>query len=286
MLSACAKPPKASVEERATLANQPVIVHQDGKRVALSGDSLDGEPRDATSRASAPRYNNVHIVRPQETLYSIAFARQLAVNDLVCWNQIRDIRRLQIGQELVLVKPTANIQCPDQPVSTPGAAAKPPAGSAGSDSRISSSTMSRGSSRQTQAKAKQNTKPKPDATPKTVSWQWPLEGRLLERYSTSARRQGIVIASPKASPIKAAASGTVVYHGNALKGYGNLLIVNHANGYLSAYAHTQEILVKEGQNVRAAEVIATSGVDNNNRAALHFQIRKDGNPIDPLGLLK
>ena len=177
------------------------------------------------------------------------------------WKSITDHRDLQIGQNLSLSRP------PCQPTCT--------------KTKSASNPITRG---QRPSSSVSVNKPKP---PRNVeAWYWPIEGKLLERYSKTARRQGVVIAASQNTPIKAAASGTVVYSGNALKGYGNLLILNHPGGFLSAYAHLHSILVNEGQYVNVQDVIATTGRDNSDRSSLHFQIRKDGNPIDPIPLLK
>jgi len=116
-------------------------------------------------------------------------------------------------------------------------------------------------------------------------WRWPLRGSLLQRFQPNRGQQGIVIQSQQGQPIKTARSGQVVYSGSSLKGYGHLIIVKHDDLFLSAYAHTQNALVKEGQMVRNGEPIAQIGRDKSGRAALHFQIRLEGTPIDPLSKL-
>jgi len=270
-VTGCAAPKDIAVEERATIATKPVVVHRAGEKRRRTDSVPITSSSTAPSNSVRARPSGVsmelgtkgisHTVRSGDTLYSIAFVNQLSVDDLLCWNKIRDSRNLQIGQSLVLVRP------PCQPACTKTSLA----------SKSNVGTQPSSGSRSV-------SKPKPPR--KVNAWYWPVDGKLLELYSKSARRQGVVIAASQNTPIKAAASGTVVYSGNALKGYGNLLILNHPGGYLSAYAHTQEILVKEGQYINVQDVIATTGRDNSDRSSLHFQIRKDGNPIDPIPLLK
>ena len=116
-------------------------------------------------------------------------------------------------------------------------------------------------------------------------WQWPVNGDVIERFSISSGQQGVIIAGALRSPVLAAKSGEVVYVGNAINGYGNLIIVKHDERFLSAYAHNLNILVTEGQQVKLQQEIGLVGTDNKSREAVHFQIRKDGEPVNPLSFL-
>ncbi|WP_163937093.1 peptidoglycan DD-metalloendopeptidase family protein [Paraferrimonas sp. SM1919] len=118
------------------------------------------------------------------------------------------------------------------------------------------------------------------------SWTWPVKGELLEGFSYKADGvKGIRIQADRGQSIKAAAAGTVVYAGNALRGYGNLVIIKHSDKYLSAYAHSDRIVVKEKQNVLQGQKIAEVGSSGINRVMAHFEIRKNGKPVDPIKLL-
>jgi lipoprotein NlpD len=109
---------------------------------------------------------------------------------------------------------------------------------------------------------------------------------VLASYSTSGKvNKGLDIAGNPGDPVRAAAGGQVVYAGSGLLGYGNLIIVNHDEHYLSAYAHNRKILVQEGEDVKAGQVIAELGSSGADRPKLHFEIRKNGNPVDPMGYL-
>ncbi|WP_426703215.1 peptidoglycan DD-metalloendopeptidase family protein [Rhodanobacter sp. Col0626] len=118
-----------------------------------------------------------------------------------------------------------------------------------------------------------------------VQWRWPADGTLVSRFSSSDAIPGIEIAGKSGDPVHAAADGVVVYSGNGLVGYGELVIIKHSDSFLSAYGHNRKRLVKEGQRVSAGQPIAEMGSTGTTRNELEFQIRKDGNPVDPLGYL-
>ena len=118
-----------------------------------------------------------------------------------------------------------------------------------------------------------------------VNWRWPADGQLIKRFQSGDAIPGIEIAGKSGDPVRAAADGVVVYSGNGLVGYGELVIVKHNDSYLSAYGHNSKRLVKEGQRVTAGQQIAEMGSTGASRDELQFQIRKDGNPVDPLGYL-
>jgi lipoprotein NlpD len=119
-----------------------------------------------------------------------------------------------------------------------------------------------------------------------LHWRWPAQGRLLRRFdSNGTGKKGIAIGGRLNSPVVAAAGGRVVYRGSGLVGYGRLIIVKHNNNYLSAYGHNQELLVDEGDQVRAGQLIARMGSSGTNQVMLHFEIRQNGKPVDPLKLL-
>ncbi|WP_258406580.1 peptidoglycan DD-metalloendopeptidase family protein [Shewanella spartinae] len=129
---------------------------------------------------------------------------------------------------------------------------------------------------------------KPSSTlPKKVQrWHWPVKGKLIGTFSTKEQgNKGIKIAGSRGDRIQAAADGRVVYAGNALRGYGNLVIIKHSDDYLSAYAHADKILVKEKQFVTAGQTVAKMGQTGTNRVMLHFEIRYHGKSVDPLKFL-
>jgi lipoprotein NlpD len=118
-----------------------------------------------------------------------------------------------------------------------------------------------------------------------VNWRWPAQGALLKGYQGGEAVPGIEIGGNPGDPVRAAADGVVVYSGNGLVGYGELVIIKHNDTFLSAYGHNRKRLVKEGQRVTAGQPIAEMGSTGASRTELEFQIRKDGNPVDPLSYL-
>lgn len=120
----------------------------------------------------------------------------------------------------------------------------------------------------------------------TLSWHWPTKGRIVEGFSVAEQgNKGIDISGQKGQPIYAASSGKVVYAGSALRGYGKLIILKHNDDYLSAYAHNDELRVKEGDTVKGGAVIANMGSTDAPDVRLHFEIRYKGKSINPMGYL-
>jgi lipoprotein NlpD len=121
---------------------------------------------------------------------------------------------------------------------------------------------------------------------KRLSWRWPVNGKIISTYSKSAAgRKGIDIAGKSGQKVSAAAAGKVVYSGNGLPRYGNLIIIKHNDTYLSAYAHNKYLIVKDGQTVKAGQKIALLGRTGAQRDQLHFEIRRNGEPVDPMRFL-
>jgi lipoprotein NlpD len=118
-----------------------------------------------------------------------------------------------------------------------------------------------------------------------VKWRWPASGSVVGRFQSSAAIPGIDIAGKEGDPVVAAADGVVVYSGNGLVGYGELVIIKHNDSFLSAYGHNRKRMVTEGQQVKAGQQIAEMGSSSSSRDELEFQIRKDGSPVDPLEYL-
>ena len=114
-----------------------------------------------------------------------------------------------------------------------------------------------------------------------LSWIWPARGKVIAQFSDTANLKGIDIAGTAGEPVYASAAGRVVYAGSGLRGYGKLIIIKHNATYLSAYAHNQDILVKEGQQVARGQKIADMGNTDASRVMLHFEIRRFGKPMDP-----
>lgn len=170
-----------------------------------------------------------------------------------------------------------------------GAAAAANANGGSSANNTSASNSAQNNSAGQVAKASQAPKADPNRkyTPaKTINWQWPAQGRLIKRFSDSSNiTAGIDIAGQQGTPVHAAGPGLVVYAGDGVRGYGNLVIIKHNNAFLSAYAHNNALNVKEGDVVVTGQQIATMGSTEADQVNLHFEVRQDGKPRDPLNYL-
>jgi len=209
-----------------------------------------------------------HVVRRGDTLYAIAWRYHLDYRDVARWNGIRSPYLIYPGDRIRLRPPTASRRSPSPPVPEKQAT-RMPSPPIESDRRPLS---------QQQAMAEP---PSSVTTSGPIQWSWPTQGQLVHSKSPTAEK-GIKIGGRSGQVIQAAAPGQVVYSGSGLIGYGKLIIIKHNDTYLSAYAHNNQLLVKEGDSVRSGQQIATMGADSDGRAVLHFEIRHNGKPIDPL----
>ncbi len=197
-----------------------------------------------------------YIVKPTDTLYSVAWRYGLDFQELARWNGISDPYVINPGQQLLLLESAKK-------TSKQKVVEKAPANS--------------------MKKEVVSVKPLAPSFNRAIRWHWPLKGKILNRFSINKLdRRGIDIAGKIGQPVHAVADGKVVYSGTGLTGYGNLIIVKHDDTYLSAYAHNSNRLVEEGVQVKRGAHIADMGKGKNSKAMLHFQIRKKGKPVDPL----
>ena len=208
---------------------------------------------------SAPaRREAAHIVRPGDTLYSISRAAGVTVGELAAANNLRQPYALQVGQQLRV----------------PGAVDAPPReASISGDVADLARNVSFGAT--------------PTKSPRLFDW--PVQGRVIGAYGLTAsgkRNDGVNIAAPIGTPVRAAADGEVVYRGSELEGYGNLLLIKHEDGFVTAYAHNDAMLVKKGDRVRQGQVIAKVGQTGSaSEPQLHFEIRQNLKAVDPVALL-
>lgn len=210
----------------------------------------------------------IYSVQKGDTLYGISWAFGLDYKQVAGWNNIKPPYRIQIGQQIYLYART--------PKHTKSQA-KPVV--------LNSLPRQRqdGKSQVAAAPAKETIIT--STTPTIGQWSWPAQGKLVGKFSPSAGSKGIQIAGSEGTPIRATSGGQVVYAGEGLRGYGKLIIIKHSPEYISAYAHNKEILVSEGQNIANGQQIASMGQTDANMPMLHFEIRKGGNPIDPMKFL-
>ncbi|WP_322015819.1 peptidoglycan DD-metalloendopeptidase family protein [Paraburkholderia sp. J12] len=208
---------------------------------------------------SAPVGPGYYRVERGDTVGKIARSNRQSVQNIVRWNNLSNPDTIEVGQVLRVA---------------------PPAGSVGAAGTTASSSGS--TPRATRpAPAPADDSPAPAAAPaSSISLVWPANGTVIRNFD-GRNSKGIDIANSAGTPVVAAAAGTVVYAGNGLRGYGNLLIIKHGGDYLTAYAHNQALLVKEGQTVTQGQQIAQMGSTDNDRVMLHFELRYQGRSIDP-----
>ena len=200
-----------------------------------------------------------HVVRAGDTLQAIAFRYGIDDRDLAGWNGLDDPDLIFPGQRLRLSAPSGYR----------------PSRRARADSNRPDATVTGGTPRGSGP-----------VTPAAGSWTWPAKGPVMRRYgdSTSLGR-GLDLSGNQGDPVIASAQGKVVYSGSGLLGYGKLIILKHNDTYLSAYGHNETLLVQEGQEVQAGQRIATMGLGPGDGALLHFEIRREGKPVDPMTFL-
>lgn len=227
--------------------------------------------------AEKPPY---YVVRRGDTLYSIAWNYGYDYRDVAAWNGIRAPYTIYPGQKIRLDPGPAG-QAQKRTTKPADKPASPPL-QAGPVTRNKQQQPGAETGTQTPAVKKAATAPKPiTTTAGTPRWSWPTRGKLIQA-DTPISKNGIDISGAMGQQILAAAPGEVVYSGSGLLGYGRLIIIKHDETYLSAYAHNKELLVKEGERVAAGQKIALMGQTSNGRTILHFEIRKNGQPVNPL----
>jgi lipoprotein NlpD len=237
--------------------------------LAACGSSRVYREGGARTRVSTPKYGATTTVKRGDTLYRIAVNNGISPLDLAMWNGIRAPYTIYPGQRLRLY-PEAG--------SRRSAAARP-----------ASRPPSRPASRPATTPARPPVaapRPAPVPAASPVAWRWPADGELVGRYAEGdPTKQGIDIGGAGGTPVRAAGDGVVVYSGSGLVGYGELVIVKHDDEWLSAYGHNRARLVNEGQLVKAGQQIAEMGRTGAARDMLHFEIRHNGKPVDPLRYL-
>jgi len=235
-------------------------------------------------------------VKPGDTLYRIALENGQNYRDIATWNNLTNPNQIEVDQLLRVAPPGANVAAltpgvatspvigggvqtaplggssapPPPPGGTAGVASVPPVYGAGSSA---TTIPPQTGASDTGAAAASN-----------VAFAWPVRGPILGTFD-DATNKGVNIGGAAGDPVKAAADGRVVYAGNGLRGYGNLIIIKHDATYLTAYAHNRALMVKEGDAVTKGQKIAEMGNSDSDRVMLHFEVRRQGKPVDPLKYL-
>lgn len=262
VLTACTGPRRvaqpAPVEDRALTRSEAR---------ALAGAENAGKP-------------GYYTVRPGDTLFRIALDSGQPWRDIQAWNGLANPNLLEVGQVLRVVPPpsapVAAVAAPAtasaSPVTSTGVVARPLAPAGSSTAVVTPAPLP--------PVVASPPVPEP-AGADDINFVWPAQGTVVATFD-DAKNKGVSIAGRVGDPVVAAADGRVVYAGAGLRGYGNLIILKHNNTYLTAYAHNQALLVREDQSVRQGQKIAEMGSSDADRVKLHFEVRRQGKPVDPL----
>ena len=274
----------ASTSHRAPVEDRPV--GGAGKPVASIGSAAgttvgvptDIKPLPGAENAGKPGY---YTIKPGDTLIRIALENGQNWRDLVKWNALDKPNVIEVGQVLRVVAPGADVGAVNaRPVVSAKAETRPldAKSAAAASAPLAAATASAAASTASTAVSPMR---ESDDEP---NWGWPAAGAVSAGFDEQ-RNKGLAFSGRAGDPVVAAADGRVVYAGSGLRGYGNLVIIKHNATYLTAYAHNQTLLVKEDQAVRKGQKIAEMGSTDADQVKLHFEVRKQGKPIDPAKLL-
>lgn len=270
---------RAPVEVRGGESPPPVVAASPDPATAAPAPATSEAPPPETEPASAPGY----VVKPGDTLIRIGLDTGQNWRDIARWNGLDNPNVLEVGRTLRVTPPEAEVVAANgpRPVTAPGRIDSKPL-----DGRPEAGASAPAAAAASAVPPVPLAKPAAPATTASrepdedLNWLWPAAGPLVTPFDDS-RNKGLSIGGKAGDPVLAAADGRVVYAGSGLRGYGNLVIVKHNNTFLSAYAHNQSLLVKEDQAVRRGQKIAEMGSSDADRVKLHFEIRRQGKPVDP-----
>ena len=263
--------PASAIIEANNLANPNAL--QPGQRLVIPRYVAGGAPNGARTAAAG----TVHVARPGDTLISLARRNGMKLSDLARANNMSPYTKLNVGDRITIPGGTRQVAANTAPA--PKAPQPAPV-----DTVASVPTQTANVAKPELPESKPAvTKAEPAG--EIPSFRWPVRGRIIAGFGAKAngtQNDGINLAVPEGTPIKAADDGVVAYAGNELKGYGNLVLLRHPNGFVTAYANASELVVKRGENVKRGQVIARAGQTGNvNSPQLHFEIRKGSTPVDP-----
>jgi len=245
---------RAPVEDRGAGMGRPAAVVVDPK--LLPGHENAGKP-------------GYYTVKPGDTLIRIGLDTGQNWRDIGRWSNLENPNLIEVGQVLRVAPPVDTSVAVARPVTSGSATATSPAAASSAPTQAASA-----------AKPAASAPAAASGSDEDVAWIWPAQGAVLAGFD-EAKNKGMDIAGKAGDPVMASADGRVVYAGAGLRGYGNLIILKHNNTFLTAYAHNQTLLVKEDQSVRKGQKIAEMGNSDADRVKLHFEIRRQGKPVDP-----
>ena len=241
-----------------------------------------------------------HVVQRGETLYAVSRMYGVSVQSLIAWNNLARPEQIEVGQVLRVAAPEAVAEPLAPPDMQADTASLPevkyePRGGKEAWSEEAWARLQPQAAGSVAGSVPSATISRPELSPPesnaSEGWMWPVKGTVISRFDEATggdakvRNKGIDIAGTPGTPVLAAAAGKVVYANNALRGLGNMVIIKHNDEYLTAYAHNRVILVKDGDTVARGQKIAELGSSDTDRPKLHFELRKQGTPIDPLKYL-
>ena len=250
---------EAPVEDRGTSMSRPTGMSDPAGVKLLPGAENAGKP-------------GYYSVKPGDTIIRIGLENGQNWRDIVRWNTLENPNLIEVGQVLRVLPPASETQVVTRPVA-PGTVAAAPVPPASAPRAAASSPVAAAPPPVPASAASSN-------GDEDVGWIWPAQGPLLAGFD-EAKNKGLDISGKAGDPVLASADGRVVYAGAGLRGYGNLIILKHNNTFLTAYAHNQALLVKEDQSVKRGQKIAEMGNSDADRVKLHFEIRRQGKPVDP-----
>jgi murein DD-endopeptidase MepM/ murein hydrolase activator NlpD len=263
---------------------QLIIPFQSAANLAAPAVAAPASKAVVTANAAS----SVHVVNHGDTLLSIARRNHVPVGELARANNLEPSAKLKLGTKLTV--PGARTAAV-APVAQPAVVAAQPA----TATKMAAAGVPPQTAHLAQATTKIEDAPAEtpvkatEATGALPTFRWPVRGKVITGYGAKTNgkaNDGINLAVPEGTPVKAAEDGVVAYSGNELKGYGNLVLVRHSNGYVTAYAHASELLVKRGDTIKRGQIIAKSGQSGEvGSPQLHFEIRKGSSPVDPLQFL-
>jgi lipoprotein NlpD len=250
----------APVEDRGGSAPRPAEV------VVMPGAENAGKP-------------GYYTVKAGDTLFRIALDSGQNWRDIQAWNNLSNPNALEVGQVLRVQPPGASTAA-----AAPSGPTTSPVASSGVAPRPLTETAPPPAASNSPTTPPAPTPAPPSAGGDEIGFIWPAQGTVITPFD-EANNKGVSIAGKVGDAVVAAADGRVVYAGAGLRGYGNLIILKHNNTYLTAYAHNQALLVREDQAVRQGQKIAEMGSSDTDRVKLHFEVRRLGKPVDPMGHL-
>jgi murein DD-endopeptidase MepM/ murein hydrolase activator NlpD len=280
---------------RALSPGQQLIIPHQAAVAAVAAPALAAPASKAVATAAPSAPASVHVVNRGDTLLSIAHRNHVPVAELAKANNLEPEAKLKLGTKLTVPgAKTAAVAPAAAPAAVvaavqPAAALAPPATKmAAAGGPPQSARLAQATTTPEDTKVESPVKAA-EATGALPTFRWPVRGKVITSYGAKTNgksNDGINLAVPEGTPVKAAEDGVVAYSGNELKGYGNLVLVRHSNGYVTAYAHASELMVKRGDTIKRGQIIAKSGQSGEvGSPQLHFEIRKGSSPVDPLQFL-